>query len=427
MSAMAIAAHTSCQPSMLVSGPSSSIVARRHTPLAAASASALARERGRSQRGQLVCRHAGPRAALVGALAAISRWRRRRRMRAVKRWIRPHADPDEWRQASHRRELPNPPTKIDGMGSVEELQPDDPVAFGTTPERSRKFMSEYGRPPGRPVVVRGCGAGWPALQHWRLASLGRRHGNVAFILDRHEEDDCAILVYLDDFITYCRGDGAKERNPLYIFDDCFGDEGFPAAGLLNDYKAPVVCPDLLANIEEYSRPAHRWLLVGPRRSGSFPHKDPLATAAWNAMAVGFKRWVMLPPDVAEDVIFCRHQRHPVGGPPDVFGWFDDLDVVLEQLSPEQLARSVDFTAGPGDIVWVPAGWWHAVMNLSPWTVAITENFVPIHENDGKRWLADGALEALEKSGEVFEVLEEALDGKPDAVLLEPPERVSRAG
>lgn len=44
---------------------------------------------------------------------------------------------------------------------------------------------------------------------------------------------------------------------------------------------------------------HRWLLVGPKRSGSKVHIDPLGTSAWNTLLYGRKLWVLSPPGTLE--------------------------------------------------------------------------------------------------------------------------------
>ncbi|CAK0797912.1 unnamed protein product, partial [Prorocentrum cordatum] len=114
-----------------------------------------------------------------------------------------------------------------------------------------------------------------------------------------------------------------------------------------------------------------------------------------------------------------HAAHGPAGAPDTYGWFEDLGAVWQRLTPAQRARSVDFVAAAGDVVWVPTGWWHAVMNLSSWTVGITENCVPIFDSGERPRIARGTWEALAErlEDEQLQSIFRALRGTPDEVLL----------
>lgn len=52
------------------------------------------------------------------------------------------------------------------------------------------------------------------------------------------------------------------------------------------------------------------------------------------------------------------------------------DHVKERTNPDKSKRPLECTVGPGDILFVPHGWWHCVLNLDDgMSIALTQNYV----------------------------------------------------
>lgn len=91
----------------------------------------------------------------------------------------------------------------------------------------------------------------------------------------------------------------------------------------------------------------RWFVMGPGRSGSGLHIDPLATSAWNALLQGRKRWVLFPPGTPRSVLL------PPGMEREAVSWFYRMYPRTQQ--PDwPVARPIDIIQashnGPSDSV-----------------------------------------------------------------------------
>jgi len=133
------------------------------------------------------------------------------------------------------------------------------------------------------------------------------------------------------------------------------------------------------------------LLIGSQRSGSYPHKDPTYTSAWNWLLHGMKRWVLFPPSVSRATIVGEALAHV---DPNInlnklqrgslefyqalatkgagYWWAEQYPALLKRKEEVGL---IEVIQKEGEVIFVPAGWWHAVINITPWTVAITHNVI----------------------------------------------------
>lgn len=231
---------------------------------------------------------------------------------------------------------------------------------------SKRFKAQY-ESLGIPVLIRDLAATWPAYNSvatlWTFSNLEQRFPTAYFRFnDLHGEE-----IQLQDYVAYARS--TEDDSPLGLYDSQLGVEPDDSRRvLLSEYENPthIFGEDLfeLVRGNAETRPPSRWILLGPARSGTGMHVDPLGTSAWVTVLSGRKLWVMFPPNVKQDV-----------------GLRDEL------TSWEWMARNFPHclstvpgcmyvVQASGETVFVPGGWLHAVVNLEE-TVAITHNYAPL--------------------------------------------------
>lgn len=219
---------------------------------------------------------------------------------------------------------------------------------------------------------------WKARHLWTLEALEKDEDLRSRLYKCGEDDDGrSIKIKLKHFLRYLHTN--RDDSPLYIFDTAF-DEDKLAKRILRDYQVPIYFRhDLFNYVSESRRAPYRWFLVGPERSGTTVHIDPLATSAWNTLLCGQKRWVIFPPHLPKSIV---KGKGLIGRDEDdeAIHYFTVILPRIRQRARERAEEDVyrnfacyEFTQQAGETVFVPTGWWHAVLNLTH-TVGVTQNF-----------------------------------------------------
>eukprot|EP00922_Rhytidocystis_sp_ex-Travisia-forbesii_P039160 GHVS01058283.1.p1 GENE.GHVS01058283.1~~GHVS01058283.1.p1 ORF type:complete len:613 (-),score=70.52 GHVS01058283.1:169-2007(-) len=263
-----------------------------------------------------------------------------------------------------------------------------------------------------PVIIRGCIDHWPAMQKWNVETLSRLHKKGLFKVGE-DDDGHRIKMRLKYFLDYMRVQ--KDDSPLYLFESSVEDAA-NTCDLIQDWEAPEYFPfDLHAVVGDDKRPPCRWFCIGPERSGTTIHIDPLGTSAWNALVRGTKRWVLMSPDVprraakgldvklrGEDdeaivwfhrvlpriksTYFASDEKQLYEQPTNLSDDGIPVEKIMktrENDSQHQGYRIIECLQKAGDVIFVPPGWWHAVVNIED-TIGCTQNYVS-YANFDRAW------------------------------------------
>jgi hypothetical protein len=256
-----------------------------------------------------------------------------------------------------------------------------PMLLGGVDRRERltylDFVEQYEKP-NRPVVITDAARDWPARRTWLPDSFVARYGERLFNINVRSTKGYRFRMRGFDYFAYAAACDAEKF--LYIFDKRIFRH---CRALLRDYHVPVYFgQDLFELMDEADRPDYRWLLIGPNGSGSPFHTDPHMTSAWNCVLSGAKRVTFYPPDVVPPGVDKKLINSDVYPSDDMMFWYRHrLPKAVQKLdagdaSAEPL-RPIECVVLPGEMLFIPSGWWHQVQNLGL-TIAVTQNFCSLH-------------------------------------------------
>lgn len=220
----------------------------------------------------------------------------------------------------------------------------------------------------QPMIVEGACSDWPAMSRWSIPDLEKRFRHVSFKVgsDKKGRKVKLKLKYFADYVQ-CQ----QDDNPLYLFETAV-EENAEMSSLMQDYKVPDLFPcDWFGLVNRDARPPFRWFCIGPKRSGTPVHTDPLGTAAWNAVTHGAKRWVLFEPGTSKRLVKGKDLLQK-GEDDEAVHYFDFILPRIKASYPD--VRIYEGLQGPGDVIFVPGDWWHGVLNVED-CVAVTQNYV----------------------------------------------------
>eukprot|EP01060_Flectonema_neradi_P003813 TRINITY_DN1248_c1_g3_i1.p1 TRINITY_DN1248_c1_g3~~TRINITY_DN1248_c1_g3_i1.p1 ORF type:complete len:431 (+),score=52.71 TRINITY_DN1248_c1_g3_i1:99-1295(+) len=218
---------------------------------------------------------------------------------------------------------------------------------------------------GSIVIIRGI----PEAENWNtdlytFETIFNKYGQHSFKVGK-DDDGHALRLTLKEYQQYSLNQ--TDDSPLYVFDSVFGNK-HTRQDLLSGYKPPSLFPDDYFSVLGEDRPPYKWFLMGPTRSGTSCHIDPLDTSAWNTLLKGRKKWAFIEPSVPRRVAKGRSVMKP-GEDDEAINFFVDL---IPRLRAEGISVT-EIIQEEGETIFVPGGWWHCVLNITD-TIAVTQNY-----------------------------------------------------
>ena len=218
--------------------------------------------------------------------------------------------------------------------------------------RSDQFLQRF-YSQNLPLVMTGVVPNWPAYTKWTPDYLASRFGKASVDVSTKRKSGFEYQLNIEKNSTrmtlreYCEMvKTAGETNEHYLVANNRALEQSGLSDLMDDLEMPSG----ILNKEDADGRTFLWF--GPRGTVTPLHHDPMNI--FMAQIFGQKQVILIPPD---DTPLLYN---------DV-GVYSRVDIEQPDLNAYPLltnARVVKTCLSPGDLLFIPVGWWHHVRSLS---------------------------------------------------------------
>lgn len=215
-----------------------------------------------------------------------------------------------------------------------------------------------------------------------LANLAPKYAIELSAQGVRNEDGTKITVGTAAFVEYFfqQDTVGADDEPLSVFDASIlvpERSGELATTLAASYAIPDVdgleLTDSAFDSLAYDLRPDVWFLhLGPTRSGTRMHRDPDGTSPINVVTHGRKRWAIMAPTATIDL--ATREEPPEGTEWTIMEWFLHEWPRIRAQAKALNIETFDFEQGVGEMVVLPPGWWHAVLNIES-SVAVSHNIL----------------------------------------------------
>ena len=239
-----------------------------------------------------------------------------------------------------------------------------------------------------PLLIRDAMRRWPALSCWSVEYLALQFASRPVRLERF--DPASIVSYLDQTVL--------DEHKIISFDCLMWELMASGSCFAVRENSDVFCenPRILNDLDDFrpfpvSQSSYKSLWIGPQGYVTGMHTDPGPTLVFQI--VGSKRILLFAPSEGQHVYEVPRtevKKRFAGSPSSRYLEPNDVDTLsgrtgwadVQPFLPDfdrypkfALTQGVECILRPGDTVYIPDGWWHAVHALSLSISVAAEPFV----------------------------------------------------